>query len=644
MVAVNKIDSNQTGLRFAEETSLGVLPGSPVWHPMEPNSYADFGGSITTVARNPINASRQRQKGVTTDLDASGGLESDLTQTNFERLSQGFFFADIREKFDTAPLNSLTPLTDVSTDGTANDYRAAAFGIGVGVNRRVQSGSLLLAAGFATAANNGLKVVSSITADTNILVTDTGIETEAAEAGQRVQVVGHQFGSGVMNVNSTVNDLPRLELVGLVTATGVYTLAANVANNDTVTIGTQTYTFKTTLTPAVNEVLIGASASISIDNLIAAINAAAGSGTLYGAGTVANAHVTAAPGAGDTMDLTAKKAGAIGNTVATTEVGANSSFGAATLTGGVGTAFDTLGLIPGEWIFIGGDSASLKFVNTANNNWARVKTIASAALTLDKTTGTMADETGTGLTIQLFFGAVVKNEADPTLIRRRSYQLERTLGASDDALPTQIQSEYLVGAVANELSLNFATADKVTMNLSFVATNNEQRTGSTGLKSGTRPNLVASDAFNTSNHFSRLKLSILDPLNSNPTALFGFVTEFTITVNNNVTPNKAISVLGAFDVTAGQFNVDGTVTAYFSNVTAVTAVRDNKDVTLDFAIVKDKAGILVDVPLIALGDGRLNVEQDQPITLPLNIPAAADRVFNHTLLTIYFHYLPIAAE
>jgi len=106
--------------------------------------------------------------------------------------------------------------------------------------------------------------------------------------------------------------------------------------NDTVTIGTKTYRFQSDLTNVDGNVHIGASASDSIDNLIAAIMLGAGGGVDYAAATLEHPTVTATPGAGDTMDTTAKTPGVAGNSIVTTDVGSNASWGAATLLGGSG--------------------------------------------------------------------------------------------------------------------------------------------------------------------------------------------------------------------------------------------------------------------------------------------------------------------
>ena len=114
------------------------------------------------------------------------------------------------------------------------------------------------------------------------------------------------------------------------------TLASGVDGDDCL-IGTQTYTFAAApLDNQANQVLVGAAATNSLDNLIAAINAAAGAGTLYGTGTVGHPDVTAAAGGGDTIDLTADVAGTAGNAIATVcDPTTRIDFGAATLTGGV---------------------------------------------------------------------------------------------------------------------------------------------------------------------------------------------------------------------------------------------------------------------------------------------------------------------
>jgi hypothetical protein len=145
-------------------------------------------------------------------------------------------------------------------------------------------------------------------------------------------------------------------------ATGTLTLTANAGDTETVTIGGLTYTFQTTLVDAANNVLIGATASDSIDNLIAAIMGTAGAGTTYGTGTPVNTSATAAAGAGDTMDVTAKAPGTAGNNVATTETLTNGSFGAATLAGAVSAV---RGIEKGQTQWQGRDAFRLDFATAS---------------------------------------------------------------------------------------------------------------------------------------------------------------------------------------------------------------------------------------------------------------------------------------
>lgn len=130
-------------------------------------------------------------------------------------------------------------------------------------------------------------------------------------------------------------DTDGIEVGPRVAATGTLTLTANPTNTETVVINGKTYTFQTTLTDVDGNVLIGASASDSLDNLIAAIGLGAGSGTAYAASMTPNTDLTALAGAGDTMDVTALYGGTGGNGITTTETLALGSWGGATLSGGV---------------------------------------------------------------------------------------------------------------------------------------------------------------------------------------------------------------------------------------------------------------------------------------------------------------------
>lgn len=111
-------------------------------------------------------------------------------------------------------------------------------------------------------------------------------------------------------------------------------------NNETIVFtfgngGVRTYTFKATLTtPQVaNEVLIGAAATNSLDNIKAAINGTGTPGTDYSSPTVRSQHLTA--GAKDATTLVIASADTNTNgSIGTTETMANWAFTGTTMSAG----------------------------------------------------------------------------------------------------------------------------------------------------------------------------------------------------------------------------------------------------------------------------------------------------------------------
>ena len=622
MAGVNKVDANATGLRVAEELSFKVLPGSPVWLPMEPNEYDDFGGAVVTTSRNPINASRMPKKGLVTDLDASGGFTFDVTQTSLQELWEGVMFADFRSKNDVGDDRQARRAGVI---GEFEDYLITGITTAtdtITVDSRVALSAVVVIAGTGYAVGDVVEVTDAnatvlarfiVTGETGGLV-DTVALTLANFTGGLEGRTDTDTGAGAATTKITGSGDDALTLTltygnGLVWGAG--DIVRMQGNDDAGNNG--------------NFVL----ASVA-DNILT---------------TVENLVLDATPNAAATLTTVGFQCDA--NDV---DVDVAGTFPALTSTT---TDFTDLGVIPGEWVYIGGELAASFFDTAANNGFKRVRTVVAARLEFDKSDLAMVVETGADETIEIYLGRVLKNENDTSgLIRRRSYQLERTLGAPDSLLPAEVQAEYIEGAVPSEATITIPSASKMTANLSFIGGDSSTIDGPTSLKTGTRPAVNESDAYNTSSDFSRIRLAVHVDGTEAPTPLFAFAQNLEITFNENLTPNKAISVLGSFEISHGTLNIGGSITAYFANVASINAVRNNSNVTLDFACVKgaagSKAGFVLDLPLITLGDARLNVVQDQAITLPLDMDAATaaliDPNLDYVASFVFFDFLPDSAD
>lgn len=518
MSVPKSIASNQTGLAIAEEESLKTLPGvlgaDAVWYGLEPNSYADFGATFTSVAREIINATRQRLKGTITDEAAKAGFQVDLTQRNLTRLLQGFFFADALEKPASQSFNGAQiPITSTSAAhflATGLGFTAAGF----------VAGHLVAAKGFSHPANNGL---AHITAEADgDLTTDKALTVEAAPpADAQIEAVG---------IRGAAGDL-KIDIAG-----SQVTLASTALN------------------------------------------------------------------------------------------------------------FTTLKLHVGEWVFIGGDAAINQFVTSAGANvnvgFARIAIIAANLLTFDLTSFVPAADADAGglQKVDVYFGKVLVNAADPTNIKRRSYQLERSMGNDGDG----VQAEYLTGAIPDQFTLDMKQASKAITDLTFMGLDVEERTGVTGVKAGTRVGLPGEAPFNTSQDVYLSRLAIIDLTALNPAPLYAYASDVKLVINNGVQPNKALGVLGGFDCSEGDWAVSGNVTAYFATVAAIAAIKANADINLQLILTKNNAGMVWDIPRITLGGGQAKVEKDKPIMVDLT-QEASKNVAGYTALANFFEYLPTVA-
>ena len=153
--------------------------------------------------------------------------------------------------------------------------------------------------------------------------TDTNAPTLSGVAGSLLDVL----------TACLVNGYGSAFASGTVTSDGT-----NVSDGDTVTIGSKTYTFKTTLVVGVaNQVLIGASAAASLSNLQAAVNLTGTSGTTYTAVTLGNADVWGSAVTSTVLTARARRGGSTGNSLALAASSAHLSVSGATLTGGSGS-------------------------------------------------------------------------------------------------------------------------------------------------------------------------------------------------------------------------------------------------------------------------------------------------------------------
>ena len=282
------------------------------------------------------------------------------------------------------------------------------------------------------------------------------------------------------------------------------------------------------------------------------------------------------------------------------------------------TAFNLLSLklAAGDWVYITGTGGTWPATNIG---WGRVASVAAGVLTWETAPTGWTTDAGTGATIQFFVGDSLINGTT-----RQGFTLERTF---NDHSPVSYQ--YLTGFLVDQCVLTGQSQSILEANFTFVGMGSDFTTtrvsGATSLGSPTV------DVMNTSSNVAQIRrggTSLLDA------GVLNLVTEISFTINNNGRRKNAIGFLGA-----GEFNVSGTLNAYFDDTAIADDVVNNTETSVDVRFEDDGGHVfLLDAPRIKYSEGAPEVAgKNQDVTISPAFQAIKDETFGYTLKAQRFY-------
>lgn len=293
-------------------------------------------------------------------------------------------------------------------------------------------------------------------------------------------------------------------------------------------------------------------------------------------------------------------------------------------------------LTVGQFIFIGnGVAATNSFAVAANNGLARVTKIAAALLTLDKKSAAFSTDAGTGKSVYILLGSYIRNvSADSADYIERSLHFElvyENLGASagDDMY------EYSKGNFTNEITFDFSLTSKSTMKCSFIGTDTTAPTAVRATGAASAIPVVATAMFNTSVDLLRLRVTDHDE--------GGFTTYFksaSISIKNNVSPEKVLGLLGARFMNAGLLDVMADCKILFTDANVLAAIRANTTCTMELCGRNEDGAFIIDIQSMCLEGGDREFPVNETVNISFKTMAFADARLGSCVGISTFPYMP----
>jgi hypothetical protein len=324
----------------------------------------------------------------------------------------------------------------------------------------------------------------------------------------------------------------------------------------------------------------------------------------------------------------------------------------ATLVSATAVSFTTLGLKVGQFIHIGSANPTTGVVQNGlgaggvvSYGYARITAISATTLNLDKLSSTLGIASdvhvgpGAGASQDLLFGrflrdVAVTSNSDDTRYLELSYQMEVTYPELGGVSTPEY--EYAIGNFVNEVSITMPISDKATMSYSFIGTNSDDITPTrkTGPSSAVTP--LRTTAVNTASNFAALSTDVISSVSD---VCFK---DLTLSIRNNVSPEKCLGTLGARFMNSGLFEVDLEGQMLFTSKDIVNAIKDNETVTF-LAILKNEDGaVAFDIPEMTFGDGAREFPVDASVLVSITGQTFTSSTYGYNLGISLFPVVPWA--
>jgi hypothetical protein len=300
--------------------------------------------------------------------------------------------------------------------------------------------------------------------------------------------------------------------------------------------------------------------------------------------------------------------------------------------------FTTMGLTAGQIGWLGGTvGGGHDFATAAYRGFFKITAVAAHLLTISRRAWTVgAADTGTGKTIDIYFGRWLRNVAfGATDYSEISYQMELTYTGLSGG--TTDEYAYAAGNLVDQWTVTLPQAGIVTSEMQFLGTTIGDPTTSRATGANTAAAPLAIEAFTTVTKllYERFMVQATEAIVSDD------IDTTKLTLMNHAMPQKQHGTLGTKRDVVGKAEVSLDANVFLTQDDALKACRANTTLMYGCGLRNGDFGMFFDVPSLKCTDAPPSFPANGPVTLALKLAAFRDAVGNYTLGVSLFPFLPV---